>query len=143
MSRRPRPAIQAADESPPAADAGDAVADHRDGAGVGLRREVRRQPRERGWEGIIAKDERGVYEPNTRSRSWRKVKVRKESEFVIGGFTPPEGGREHFGALLVGLYDGARLRYVGKVGTGYTRETLATLAAKLARLRTDRPPFDP
>ena len=102
-----------------------------------------RQARERGWEGIIAKDERGVYEPNTRSRSWRKVKVRKESEFVIGGFTPPEGGREHFGALLVGLYDGTRLRYVGKVGTGYTRETLATLAAKLARLRTDRPPFDP
>ena len=102
-----------------------------------------RQARERGWEGIIAKDERGVYEPNTRSRSWRKVKVRKESEFVIGGFTPPEGGREHFGALLVGLYDGGRLRYVGKVGTGYTRETLATLAAKLARLRTDRPPFDP
>jgi len=102
-----------------------------------------REAKRLGWEGIIAKDERGVYEPNTRSRSWRKVKVRKESEFVIGGFTPPEGGREHFGALLVGLYDGTRLRYVGKVGTGYTRETLATLAAKLARLRTDRPPFDP
>jgi bifunctional non-homologous end joining protein LigD len=71
------------------------------------------------------------------------VKVRKESEFVIGGFTAPKGGRQHLGALLVGLYDGPKLRYVGKVGTGFTQETLKTLSAKLERLRTKTLPFDP
>ena len=102
-----------------------------------------REAKRLGWEGIIAKDESSPYEPGTRSRYWRKVKVRKESEFVIGGFTAPQGGRQHLGALLVGLYDGRRLRFVGKVGTGFTQQTLDMLAAKLDRLRTDRPPFDP
>ena len=102
-----------------------------------------REAKRLGWEGIIAKDEGSPYEPGTRSRYWRKVKVRKESEFVIGGFTAPKGGRQHLGALLVGLYDGRRLRFVGKVGTGFTQQTLDILAAKLDRLRTERPPFDP
>ena len=96
-----------------------------------------------GWEGIIAKDERSQYQPGIRSPLWRKVKVRKESEFVIGGYTAPQGGRQHLGALLVGLYDGPKLRFVGKVGTGFTQETLDMLATKLERLRTDRSPFDP
>ena len=52
-------------------------------------------------------------------------------------------GREHLGALLVGLYRGRTLRFVGKVGTGFTRDTLGALAAKLERVRTDRAPFDP
>ena len=102
-----------------------------------------REAKRLGWEGIIAKDESSPYEPGTRSRYWRKVKVRKESEFVIGGFTAPQGGRQHLGALLVGLYDGRTLRFVGKVGTGFTQQTLDILAAKLDRLRTERPPFDP
>ena len=96
-----------------------------------------------GWEGIIAKDERSPYLPGVRSPFWRKVKVRKESEFVIGGYTAPKGGRQHLGALLVGLYDGSKLRYVGKVGTGFTQDTLDMLAPKLERLRTEKPPFDP
>jgi bifunctional non-homologous end joining protein LigD len=96
-----------------------------------------------GWEGIIAKDERSPYQPGVRSPLWRKVKVRKESEFVIGGYTAPKGGRQHLGALLVGLYDGPALRFVGKVGTGFTQETLDILATKLERLRTEKPPFDP
>lgn len=102
-----------------------------------------REAKRLGWEGIIAKDESSTYEPAIRSRDWRKVKVRKESEFVIGGFTAPKGGRQHLGALLVGLFDGPRLRYVGKVGTGFTQDTLASLNAKLERLRTDSSPFDP
>ncbi len=102
-----------------------------------------REAKRLGWEGIIAKDEGSAYEPGMRSRYWRKVKVRKESEFVIGGFTAPKGGRQHLGALLVGLYDGPRLRFVGKVGTGFTQQTLGMLAAKLEGLRTGRPPFDP
>ena len=102
-----------------------------------------REAKRLGWEGIIAKDEGSPYEPGTRSRCWRKVKVRKESEFVIGGFSAPKGGRQHLGALLVGLFDGPRLRFVGKVGTGFTQQTLEILASKLERLRTQRPPFDP
>jgi bifunctional non-homologous end joining protein LigD len=102
-----------------------------------------REAKRAGWEGIIAKDERSSYEPNARSRAWRKVKVRKESEFVIGGFTEPKGGRQHLGALLVGLYRGRTLRFVGKVGTGFTGDTLAMLAEKLGRLRAERSPFEP
>ena len=102
-----------------------------------------REAKRLGWEGIIAKDERSPYQPGVRSPFWRKVKVRKESEFVIGGYTSPKGGRQHLGALLVGLYDGPKLRYVGKVGTGFTQETLTMLASKLEKLRTDKSPFDP
>ena len=99
--------------------------------------------REKGWEGVIAKIASSPYEPGVRSRAWLKVKVRGESEFVIGGYTPPQGSRTEFGALLVGLYDGGKLRYTGKVGTGYTQDTLRDLGAKLKRLRTEQPPFDP
>jgi bifunctional non-homologous end joining protein LigD len=99
--------------------------------------------REKGWEGVIAKERGSVYEPGIRSRAWRKVKVRGESEFVIGGYTPPEGARAEFGALLVGMFDGDHLRFVGKVGTGYTGETLRDLGAKLRRLRSADPPFEP
>lgn len=99
--------------------------------------------RERGWEGVIAKRRGSTYELGQRSKAWRKVKVRGESEFVIGGYTPPSGARSELGALLVGLYDGAALRFVGKVGTGYTQDTLRDLGAKLRRLRTPRVPFEP
>ena len=99
--------------------------------------------RERGWEGVIAKLRGSRYEPGIRSVEWRKVKVRGESEFVIGGYTAPSGARTHLGALLVGMYDGPKLRFVGKVGTGYTQETLRDLGAKLRALRTEDAPFDP
>jgi bifunctional non-homologous end joining protein LigD len=99
--------------------------------------------REKGWEGVIAKIATSPYEPGVRSRAWLKMKVRGESEFVIGGYTPPQGSRAEFGALLVGLYDRGKLRYTGKVGTGYTQETLRDLGAKLRKLRTDTSPFDP
>ena len=99
--------------------------------------------RAKGWEGIIAKLAASPYEPGARSRAWLKLKVRGESEFVIGGYTPPQGSREEIGALLVGLYDGGKLRFTGKVGTGYTQETLRSLGAKLRGLRTDTPPFRP
>ncbi len=91
--------------------------------------------RERGLEGIVAKDEASTYETGKRSPAWRKVKVRAEEEFVIGGYTAPEGARTHFGALLIGAFDDGRLRYAGKVGTGFTGKTLADLAQRFARLR--------
>jgi len=62
---------------------------------------------------------------------------------VIAGYTAPKGGRQHLGALLVGLYDGPKLRFVGKVGTGFNQDTLDVLAGKLERLRTEKPAFDP
>src|SRR5262249_3589280 len=69
-----------------------------------------------GLEGIIQKDEASRYEEGTRSPAWLKVKLRNEEEFVIGGYTAPAGSRSHFGALIVGAWEGDRLRYAGKVG---------------------------
>jgi bifunctional non-homologous end joining protein LigD len=97
----------------------------------------------KGWEGIIAKDASSPYQPGRRTRSWLKVKCRKEAEFVIGGWTPPRGGRAHFGALLVGLFDGLALRFTGKVGSGFSGNVLADLSRRMRGLRTERCPFDP
>lgn len=104
--------------------------------------------KKKGWEGVVAKDDSSSYESGKRSRSWLKIKCRKEAEFVIGGYTPPSGHRTHFGALLVGLYDRHRLRYAGKVGTGYSEGLLADLASKMRPLRTlescfELPPNEP
>jgi len=94
----------------------------------------------RGWEGIIAKDAEGVYVPG-RSREWLKFKCVKEQEFVIGGYTDPQGSRIGFGALLVGYYEAGKLIYAGKVGTGYDDATLQRLSATLASLETGVSPF--
>ena len=88
---------------------------------------------QRGYEGLVAKDNASPY-VERRSRYWLKVKVHQEDEFVIVGFTAPRGSREHFGALLLGVYENARLRYVGKVGTGFDRNKLATLSKKFRPL---------
>jgi DNA ligase D-like protein (predicted ligase) len=96
----------------------------------------------RGAEGIIAKraDSRYV---GTRSADWLKIKCVLQQEFVIGGYTAPQGSREHLGALLVGYYDGGTLRYAGKVGTGYDTATLRLLHRKLAPLARRTSPFAP
>jgi bifunctional non-homologous end joining protein LigD len=97
--------------------------------------------RAEGWEGIVGKDLGSRYEPGRRSLRWLKVKARKESEFVIGGFTLPRGTRLHFGALLVGLYEGKALRFCGAVGTGFSDEVLLGLLEKLHPLQRDACPF--
>ena len=100
--------------------------------------------RREGWEGIILKRIDAPYLSGKRSPSWRKVKLEHEQEFVIGGYTLPTDGadRDHFGALLVGYYDDrGALHYAGKVGTGYTRATLASLGKTLASLRQPTSPF--
>lgn len=79
-----------------------------------------------GYEGLVAKDLSSRY-LGKRSRFWLKVKVHQEDEFVIVGYTLPEGSRKHFGALLLGAYEHGTLHYVGKVGTGFNGETLAAL----------------
>ena len=97
--------------------------------------------RERGLEGIVAKDPAAAYETGKRSMAWRKVKVRAEEEFVIGGYTAPAGARAHFGAILVGAFEGDRLRYAGKVGTGFTAATLADLSRRFRALVRATSPF--
>ena len=94
------------------------------------------------WEGLIAK-RLGTPYVSTRSRAWLKLKCTRAQELVIGGFTAPRGSRTDLGALLVGHFDGDRLRYAGKVGTGFTRTTLRELAERLAPLVRDDPPFVP
>ena len=83
--------------------------------------------RRKGLEGIVAKASGSTYEPGRRSGRWTKCRVTAEQEFVIGGFTPPRGGRSHFGALLVGFYAEKKLLYAGKVGTGFDEARLASL----------------
>jgi bifunctional non-homologous end joining protein LigD len=93
-----------------------------------------------GWEGLIAKRAAGPYVAG-RSRDWLKLKCVWEQEFVIGGYTDPSGSRTDFGALLVGYNEDGRLRYAGKVGTGYTAATLRELGARLRKLQTRESPF--
>ena len=95
---------------------------------------------EQGAEGIIAKRATGQY-VSARSTDWLKLKCLRRQEFVIGGYTAPQGSRERLGALLVGYYDRERLRYAGKVGTGYDRKTLDLLHRYLVPLHRLTSPF--
>jgi bifunctional non-homologous end joining protein LigD len=99
-----------------------------------------RQACRAGWEGLIAKRADAPYRPG-RSRDWLKFKCGHEQEFVIGGFTEPAGSRTGFGALLIGYHEHGRLRYAGKVGTGYDRDTLRRLRERLDRRETGAAPF--
>jgi DNA ligase D-like protein (predicted ligase) len=94
----------------------------------------------KGWEGLIAKRADAPY-THGRSRDWLKFKCSAEQELVIGGYTAPRGSRVDLGALLLGHFENGRLRYAGKVGTGFTQATLADLAARLAPLRRESSPF--
>lgn len=93
-----------------------------------------------GWEGLIAKRAAAPY-ASGRSKDWLKLKCVWEQELVIGGYTDPSGSRTDFGALLVGYYEDGRLRYAGRVGTGYTAQTLRELGARLRKLDTPESPF--
>jgi ATP-dependent DNA ligase len=108
-------------------------------------RDVRKLPLEQRravLEGLLAKRVGTPY-VSTRSRDWLKLKCTKGQELVIGGFTAPRGSRTDLGALLVGHFEGDRLRYAGKVGTGFTHATLRDLAERLAPLVRDTSPFEP
>jgi bifunctional non-homologous end joining protein LigD len=100
------------------------------------------QAQSSGWEGLVVKRADSRYVAG-RSRDWLKFKAENNQEFVIGGFTDPQGSRAGFGALLIGYYDAqGRLAYAGKVGTGFDQATLASLHEALARLEQPRPSFD-
>jgi bifunctional non-homologous end joining protein LigD len=104
---------------------------------VALLREVKRL----GLEGVIGKQRGSIYEPDRRSGAWIKLKCVSEQEFVIGGFTPPQGARKYFGALLVGYYEKKRLLFAGKVGTGFNSKLLASLHKKFKAEKRDDCPF--
>ncbi|GIL40388.1 DNA ligase D [Roseiterribacter gracilis] len=92
-------------------------------------------------EGVISKRRDAPYRSG-RGDSWVKSKCVERQEFIIGGWTPPSDRTQSVGSLLLGVYDGDRLVYVGKVGTGFTRSSGADLRKRLDKLKTDKHPFD-
>ena len=96
-----------------------------------------------GVEGMVAKLRRSRYEPGRRSGAWLKIKIRPEQEFVVGGWTPGSGNARDLGALAIGVYEGDKLRFTGKVGSGFTGMIRKDLLKRLEPLVQDDPPFDP
>jgi bifunctional non-homologous end joining protein LigD len=92
-------------------------------------------------EGVIAKRCDSPYEPGQRSGAWVKIKRQNEQEFVIGGYTPPHGSRKYFGSLLLGMFDGGKLIFVSRVGTGFDFGSLKSLHQLFQRHRSDACPF--
>ncbi|MBC5823882.1 MAG: hypothetical protein GIW99_06730 [Candidatus Eremiobacteraeota bacterium] len=107
---------------------------------AGSGRALYRAAQEHSLEGIVGKRSDSPYRQG-RSKDWVKIKVQLRQEFVIGGWTEPRGTRKLFGALLLGLYEGERLVYVGHVGTGFGDATLREIMGRLQRLNSDRCPF--
>jgi bifunctional non-homologous end joining protein LigD len=103
--------------------------------------ELLNRARELGLEGLIGKRLGSRYEPGRRTGAWIKLKLHQEQEFVIGGYTEPEGGRKYFGALLVGFYEDKRLKFAGRVGTGFSERQLGDLYSKLIKIRVEECPF--
>jgi DNA ligase D-like protein (predicted ligase) len=105
--------------------------EHRETEGEAYYREACRKR----WEGVIAKNGASEY-VSRRTRDWLKFKCVQRQEFVIVGYTDPQGERIGFGALLVGIYHRGKLIYAGKVGTGFDTDTLRRLGRQLAQLET-------
>lgn len=95
-----------------------------------------------GLEGIIGKKRDSPYRMGKRTREWLKIKTHLRQEAVIGGFTEPRGGRKYFGALVLGLYDKGKLRYVGHTGGGFDDEKLEYIYSKLKPLESNKSPFE-
>jgi bifunctional non-homologous end joining protein LigD len=92
------------------------------------------------WEGVIAKRRGSPYE-HRRSKHWLKMKCEFSQEFVVGGYTDPQGARVGLGALLVGFYDGEELVYAGKIGTGFDTKLLLDLRRRFDSIGLEKTPF--
>jgi bifunctional non-homologous end joining protein LigD len=92
-------------------------------------------------EGMIAKRKDSTYHIGKRTNEWLKIKHHNTEEVVIAGFTAPRGGRKHFGALVLGRYEGKELKYAGHTGTGFDDASLKDMSAKLKLLVRDTSPF--
>jgi bifunctional non-homologous end joining protein LigD len=100
-----------------------------------------KQAKRLGLEGLIGKRADSLYESGKRNGAWIKLKLQREQEFVIGGYTNPEGLRVNFGALLVGFYENKKLKFCGKVGTGFDARLLGSLHSKLKTISREACPF--
>jgi bifunctional non-homologous end joining protein LigD len=107
----------------------------------GAKEDLLRVAQQFGLEGLVAKRKDSVYESGRRSGAWVKFKITKSQEFVVGGYTLPEGSRKYFGSLLVGYNSPNGLVFAGRVGTGFSEERLATIDAQLQKIRRDTCPF--
>jgi bifunctional non-homologous end joining protein LigD len=111
-------------------------ADHIDGSG----KEFFKAVSDHNLEGIVAKLKKSAYQ-QTRSKAWLKIKTQQKDRFVVGGFTPPEGSRKHFGALLLGLYQKDDFIYVGRAGGGFDDQMLKDIHRQLQPLVRKKSPF--
>ncbi|MDB5160887.1 MAG: ligase [Candidatus Saccharibacteria bacterium] len=111
--------------------------DHIEGRGT----EFYKTAESRHLEGIMAKNRDSKYRPGYRSRQWLKIKTHLRQEAVIGGFTEPRGSRKHIGALILGVYEGDKLRYIGHTGGGIPTEQMPALRSQLEKLEIESSPF--
>jgi bifunctional non-homologous end joining protein LigD len=110
------------------------------GSGVSLHARARQE----GWEGLLVKQARSPYRTGRRSPEWRKLKFEKVDDFLVCGYTEPQGSRARFGALVLGRHadgDDGALTYVGDVGTGFTHHEIERLWRILEPFSTDRAPL--
>jgi bifunctional non-homologous end joining protein LigD len=121
---------------PPAAEGVVRYSDHVEGQGEAFHLQACRHR----LEGVVSKRADARYRPG-RSRDWVKTKCLERQELVIGGFTEPSGSRQGLGSLLLGFFEGGRLVYAGRCGTGFTTEVLADLRARFDRLERKTPAF--
>jgi bifunctional non-homologous end joining protein LigD len=109
---------------------------------VGDGKALMARAKKEGWEGLLVKLARAPYRAGKRSPEWLKLKLHKQDEFVIGGWTAPQGARAHFGALVLGARgESGALEYAGDVGTGFTEAELTRLMGLLKRIETPTCPF--
>ena len=95
------------------------------------------------WEGLMVKLSRSPYRAGRRSPEWMKLKLTKQDEFVVCGWTDPGGTRQHFGSLILGAHDKGQLRYAGEVGTGFKGAELDRIMRLLTRIESPASPFNP
>ena len=97
--------------------------------------------RQKGLEGMVAKHAQSAYQMGKRSRQWLKVKTHLTQEAVIAGFTEPTGRRKHFGALVLGVFEGHDLIFIGHTGGGFSAKMLKEMGERLRPLIREKCPF--
>ncbi len=112
--------------------------DHIEGKGTELFKKAKKE----GWEGIIGKDVNSYYNSGKRSDRWLKFKLQNSQEAIICGYTAPTGSRKYFGALILGINEGNKIRYIGNCGTGFNDALIKDLYIKMQPLETDKKPFE-
>ena len=108
----------------------------------GAAQHVKAKAEKQQWEGIIAKETDSTYLQGKRSGSWTKFKLRNSQEAIICGYTPPQGSRSYFGALVLGYYQDGELVYIGNCGTGFNTKSLKDIYTLMKEYESGQKPFD-